>query len=159
MYTKRLKDRVSSASPLCIGYLNKHVLKINKLSSKDNSTKGNIQFSNNLNDIVFGVIFSINDSSQIVQLDSFEGLNYGYNKKVLSIETVDKGQLNCFAYVADESSISNNVLPFDWYLNFIILGSKEHKLPTFYINFLSKLEKTVDTDINRILEAKRIIEL
>jgi gamma-glutamylcyclotransferase (GGCT)/AIG2-like uncharacterized protein YtfP len=157
MYIQRLRDRVTSAHKISNGSLLQHTLRLNKLSAKDGSTKGNIELSND-DSFVLGVIFTIN-SDQIRILDAFEGVGYGYSKVNVTVINENNEEVQCITYIADVTAIRNNILPYDWYINFFIQGALQNNFPQDYINFLRQFQFTTDTDIARQTEARRIIAL
>jgi gamma-glutamylcyclotransferase len=146
MYEKRLLNRTPSAIFVSIGVLEHHVLNFSKKGA-DDSSKCHIVNTPSRSDYVYGVLYQIN-KEEIFMLDKAEGLGYGYLKKDVIIRTNNK-LLNAFTYYAHESFIIKGMLPYKWYLNFVIEGAKEHNFPVDYIRFLEKFEYIKDLDINR----------
>lgn len=66
MCTGRLtaKERCPSGISKCVAKLSGHVLKFHKLSKKDCSGKADAYETGNENDVVWGVVFSIDDSEE-----------------------------------------------------------------------------------------------
>lgn len=131
----RLKERVPSAELIGVFSLKSHQLKFHK-SSKDGSGKCDTFETNNDSDIVFGALFEI-DSSEKTALDRAEGLGYGYNEKTVKVYSDSLGELEAVTYYA--TNIDASLKPYSWYLNHVVVGAKEIKVP---FNYLSMIEST-----------------
>lgn len=148
MNLDRLKERVPSASKLLNAYIKNHTIKCNKVSSKDGSSKANMIKTDNDVDIVWGVIFEIDDSEK-PNLDKAEGLGEGYNESTLSFLDSENNPHEAQVYIADESAINDDLLPYDWYKEYIVSGAKENNLPQEYIEKLEAINFIKDTDTER----------
>ena len=65
-------------------FIRKHKFKFHK-HSKDLSAKGDAEATNDDNDIVYGVLFSINDEHELEKLETEEGVKAGYYKKYVDV--------------------------------------------------------------------------
>lgn len=153
----RLHNRVGSAVFVTIGKLGKHVLRLHKLSKKDNSSKADALETGNPEDYVWGVIYEIQESEKGA-LDQFEGLGYGYNEKIVAIDLPSGDQMEAQMYYAVPAAISINLLPYTWYMDFIIAGAQDYKLPHDYITQLQRFETQEDSDITRLELNNEIIQ-
>ena len=94
MLTRRLTERTQFAEAEGIGYLNRHRLAFDKVST-DGSGKANVT-SGNETDRVYGVLFRIHLAEE-AELDRHEGLNRGYRKDSVQIRT-DSGTVTANIY-------------------------------------------------------------
>ena len=163
MLTERLCKRCSSAEKIQPSMGSQHLLKgwkftFSKLSisyDKGNG-KGNIERTENSQDKVYGVIFSILKSEE-KELDRMEGFptENGYDKE--SFEIIDEKNSeenleNVMVYYKREHD-TNNPIPFDWYKEYITKGAEQHKLPESYIKKLENMESKIDGRLNKRDEA------
>lgn len=84
MNLNRLTQRVPSAVKFCNVFLPGYKLVCNKVSKKDGSAKANIIKTDNLAELVWGVLFNINSNEKPL-LDKAEGLGKGYNEDTLTV--------------------------------------------------------------------------
>lgn len=141
MSLKRLKKRISSASFFKIGKITGHLIKFHK-TSKDGSGKTDCYQTNNSENVVWGVVFDINPN-QKNDLDKFEGKGTGYEEKLVNI-LCDNESVTAYMYYA--TNAIEGLKPYDWYINHVIVGAKEHRLPEKYIEMLLKQESIIDSD-------------
>ncbi|GEM_PF-59096 len=156
MNTSRLKERVPSANKLCNAYIKGYILKCNKKSG-DLSAKANIIKTESDTDTVWGVIWEINESEKI-SLDKAEGLNQGYNEETLSFLDSENGTHEAQVYIADDSAIVDDLLPYDWYKAYIVSGAIEHNLPKDYIEKLEAINSIEDRNTEEHDEHHNILE-
>ena len=140
MSITRLKKRVSSAVVKSIGSISGYVLKFNKIS-KDGSGKGDIEFTGNHDNVAYGVVYEIDDREK-GNLDKAEGLGYGYDKKNVTVSTPE-GEIAAQTYYATKTD--DSLKPYTWYMNHVITGAKENKLPGDYITMLEQVETIEDS--------------
>lgn len=144
MNLDRLKERVPSANKLLNVFIKSYTIKCNKIST-DGSSKANIVETGNDDDIVWGVIFEI-DGSEKSNLDEYE---QGYNDSILSFLDSENNPHEAQVYIADESAINDDLLPYDWYKEYIVSGAKENDLPKEYIEKLEAIKFIEDTNTER----------
>lgn len=142
MHLNRLRKRVPSATKISNAYIQGYNLICNKISI-DESSKANIFKSNNSKDIVWGVIFEIEDIEKSI-LDEAEGLGRGYNETTLLFTDINNITHKAQVYIADNEFINNELKPYDWYKKFILEGAKQNKLPETYIEKIESLEFNID---------------
>lgn len=130
MSSKRLEQRVPSAKAISPAKLSSHRLKFHKVG-QDGSGKCDIEHTGEPQDFVMGVIYEV-PISELPALDKAEGLGAGYEKKDVSLHTHAKNELiTAFTYYA--THIDQDVIPFDWYKEHVLIGAEEHQLPVAYI--------------------------
>ena len=153
----RLHSRVPSTKFVTIGKLQSYTLLLNKRSRKDHSGKANAFLTNNEADYVLGAIFEIVDNEKYL-LDVAEGLHHGYDEIILPIETDGGEIINAQMYIANPAAIDNELIPFDWYLNYIITGAQDYNLQEEYIAKLQAIQTVYDTNIERREDYYRIMQ-
>ncbi len=147
MNLNRLKKRVPSATKVCNASLEGYRFSFNKRSN-DGSGKGNIQQTNIDGDIVVGVVFEI-DEKEKPALDAVEGLGNGYNQTVIDLLDESGEPFQAQVYVADATAVDDNLLPYDWYKEFVVTGAEQNNLPAGYVENIKNAGFNVDTDEQR----------
>ncbi len=145
MSTPRLTDRVPSARAVTIAQLHKHKLKFHK-KSKDGSAKCDAEYTNNTEDVVYGVVFQIS-ASEKPELDIKEGLRKGYEEKSVSVIAQNGETLDAVTYYA--TNIDPSLKPYDWYKEHVIRGAREHGLPPEYIATINEINSMPDPDTEK----------
>ncbi len=136
MSSARLQDRAPSAQATGRAKLYDRRLVFNK-ASNDGSTKANIEFS--FGDVVWGVLYKL-DEKDLQKVDDTEG---GYERIEVDVSIDSGGTIKAFSYVS--TNTTTNCKPYDWYLDYILVGAKEHGLPQQYITELQKVQiKKID---------------
>lgn len=148
MCTRRLRQRVPSARPLCSARLAGHQLCFHKRSTADGSGKGDAQATNRAEDIVWGIVFKIK-ADEAGRLDEAEGLGKGYEKKTVSVVDTTGQPHDCYMYVASDTHKNSDLRPYSWYLRFVLEGARQHNLPSYYITMIEAVEATEDLDRDR----------
>lgn len=143
MSTPRLLKRTPSARFISTAQLENHKLKFHKKSIYG-SGKCNIEYTNNLVDIVFGVLFEIT-ANEKSRLDHIEGLGTGYDEKWVTVIDSNGEMVSAVTYYA--ISIDSSLRPYHWYKEHVLRGAKEHNLPVDYIKFIEAIESMPDPDI------------
>jgi len=144
----RLKERVPSAIRLETVTLNNHQLRFH-MSGIDGSGKCDSFQTNNSKDQVVGALFEINENEKGV-LDRAESLGSGYDEKLVLVKNCSGDVFEALTYYAIK--IDASLKPFSWYLNHVIVGAKETKVPADYLAAIQSIECFEDLDENR--EAK-----
>jgi cation transport regulator ChaC len=145
MSSKRLLARTPSAQYLSRGYLHEHRLAFHKVS-RDGSAKCNAFYTGNKEDFVIGIIFKIAPHERSL-LDEAEGLGNGYEIKQVQVHS-ESGQIfSSFTYYA--THIENDLLPYHWYKQHVLIGAKEYNLPQEYIDVIAKTQAVEDQDTIR----------
>ena len=158
MLVKKLKNRCSSAEKINPSEGSQHMIRnhrfrFHKKSGKDNSAKGDAEKTSGSKDIVYGVLFSINDE-QVGALNNFEGLHHGYEKKSVNvIDEKSSKQIPALMYYATD--IDSNLKPYDWYKEQTAKGAKDNGLPEEYVKEIESFEsKEDDIEVRRRREEK-----
>lgn len=138
MNLNRLTQRVPSAVKVCNVFLPGYKLVCNKVSKNDGSAKANIIKTDNLAELVCGVLFTI-DKNEKRLLDIAEGLGKGYNEDALTFFDETNNSYAAQVYIADSKSIDNNLMPYDWYKEFIVSGAIQNNLPAEHISKLQSI--------------------
>lgn len=144
MSSRRLRNRVPSATSQGIGRLRNHTLASHKISKKDGSGKCDIVASEG-NDVL-GVLFHIADHEKPI-LDKFEGLGCGYDEKEVDVIASDGSHVITVTYYA--TNVDSNLKPNTWYIRHIVEGAKKAGLPDPYIRTLESVEAVKDPDGER----------
>lgn len=155
MNLNRLIKRVHSAVKITNAFLSGYRLVCNKVS-KDGSAKANIIKTDNLAELVWGVLFSININEKTL-LDKAEGLGMGYNEDKLTFFDDAGNTYMAQVYIADSKAIDNNLFPYDWYKEFIVSGAILNKLPAEYISQIQSISSVRDHDEERRKENYSIL--
>lgn len=156
MNLNRLTKRIPSAVKVSNASLSGYKLVCNKVSKKDDSAKANIIQTDNLADLVWGVLFTI-DNDQKRLLDEAEGLGKGYNEDTLTFFDETNYSYTAQVYLADSNFIDNTLLPYDWYKEFIVSGAIQNKLPAEYIAQLQSISCVRDHDEERRMKNYSIL--
>jgi hypothetical protein len=154
MSIARLQERVPSAKRLEMVTLKKHQLRFH-MSSDDGSGKCDCFLTNNNEDIVLGALFDIGLNEKDI-LDKAESLGYGYEEKMVEVESQSGEIFEASLYYAIK--IEASLKPYSWYLNHVVIGAKETKLPNNYLAVIQSTECIEDLDKERDKEQRAIHE-
>ncbi len=145
-----LKKRISSARLIGTGFLPDRSLRFHK-RSVDGSGKCNIFSDDNG---VYIAIFDISIKDKSI-LDEIEGLGGGYSEDLLSVP----GFGDCYSYVAKESHIDDDLVPFDWYKELVLVGAREHEFPEQYLDEIDAIAASPDHDSSRREKKWKIVNM
>jgi gamma-glutamylcyclotransferase len=146
MAIERLKKRVSSAELLSTASLPEHRLKFHKPSKKDGSGKCDAAFTGNSEDRVLGALYLI-QTSQLTELDIFEGRGNGYDRKTVLVCTSSNDSFSAETYIA--TKFDSSLRPLDWYKEHVLRGARAIELPSSYIASIEAVVADIDTDEKR----------
>ncbi len=139
MLSARLRERCSSAAPLCVAELNGFMLRWHK-RSKDCSGKCDIVSVSSLKAQIFGVLYRVAEHEKCL-LDKAEGLGHGYAE--IGIDVLCEGvRIAAKAYQATD--IDHSLRPYSWYRALVVAGAREHCLPEEYISQLEAVAAQED---------------
>ena len=144
MSLARLQDRVPSARFVAIATLAGHRLRFHKIS-KDGSGKCDAEETGNPKDRVIGVVYEISDSDKPA-LDRKEGLGSGYDEKEVDV-SANQERLTALMYFATRKD--NQLSPYRWYKEHVLVGARENALPSEYIAQIEAMEAIDDPDTGR----------
>jgi len=155
MLEQRLRSRAPSAAFVSIGILRGYRLHFNKLG-QDDSGKGNIERSAGLRDLVYGVIFTVDDAD-VPNLDEAEDMSRGgYSRSTVQVE-VDGTESVVESYFANSRFIDNSLRPFDWYAAMVVAGALQHGIPAEYCAALASVPTMIDPQGERRQRALAIL--
>ncbi|WP_111748001.1 gamma-glutamylcyclotransferase family protein [Salinisphaera orenii] len=144
MCTRRLAARVSSARPLGPATLAGHIFGLDLMSS-DGSAKCNIAATGRRDDVVHGVCFEI-DASQLEYLHAAEGPAYEF----VWLDVLCGGStINAAVYRGLTEYRDTTRQPYQWYLDYVLAGAREHRLSGEWIDSLAAYPATIDPDAER----------
>ena len=166
MHTPHLLQQVPDATVLGIAKLKGYQLFFHKLGQEDGSGKCNIIPVRHGSCEVYGVLYDIPPRSRYI-LDKAEKLGYGHQDMTLKVTPLlphTQGYLEspegvfAFTYIAHSGQVRDNLMPFTWYKNTVLLGAREHHLPEEYIRELEQYVAIPDPDITRESLQQRQLE-
>ena len=143
LYPPRLQLRVPSAQVIAKVGLMCWQLKFHK-HGQDISAKCNIIQTGKAGDVVYGVVYEMLESERN-DLDKVEGLHCGYS--LAQMEITDLG--TAFFYQAEDDYIDDELLPFDWYKELVVAGSRYHEFPDTYLRQINRVAAIPDNDTAR----------
>lgn len=88
------------------------------------------------------------DDEAKTRLDQEEGLGTGYESRIIEIITAE-GRMKAHTYIASESNYDSALVPFQWYLDYVLTGAYEHRLPEYYISNIRDVASIKDPDRER----------
>lgn len=144
MFEERLRSRIPSAVFHRVGLLRAHRVVFNK-RGMDNSGKCNLENSGSLRDVVYGVVFFVDDAD-VPSLDEAEdGARGGYLRRTILVDIEDTS-VEVESYFANPLFIDNSLLPFDWYHALVVAGALEHGIPQEYLDDIASTPNIRDSD-------------
>ncbi len=153
LHPRRLQQRVPSGRVIGTVGLMGWQLKFHK-RGQDTSAKCNIIQTGKTADVVYGAIYEMLARDKD-ELDMVEGLNAGYH--LAQIEIAEQGEV--FFYVAEKAYIDNDLLPFDWYKEFVIAGGRFHAFPETYLAQIYSVNAIADHDEARQQQHMEILNM
>lgn len=139
MLTERLRARVGSARPIGAARLPGMTLSFAK-RGRDLSGKAMIAPVSDTALPLHGVLFEM-DAAEIAVLDRFEGP--GYARETLTV-TARGVPVAAQVYVPMPDHLDPTLIPFDWYLDLILAGARQHRLPPEWIAALGATARLPD---------------
>ena len=138
-----------------IGKLSKHRLSFHK-KSDDRSSKCNLFHTGSESDLIYGAIYEIHPEHKSV-LDRFEGEGFGYTNNQIKIQHQDQ-EHDCFTYIAQQSHITDDLRPYHWYKELVVLGARHLQFPESYILSIESVVSMEDPNEQRRKERAILIE-
>jgi gamma-glutamylcyclotransferase len=142
MLEQRLHKRCKSANLRGVASATDWLLTFSK-RSRDDSGKATIhKVTGNW---LFGVVYDL-DESDLPKLDRFEGVGNGYDRAndfLVHMEGSDE-LLRTVTYMADLTHTDRTLRPYDWYLDLVLAGARQHSLPAEYVNELDATQAVLD---------------
>lgn len=145
MLTARLRERCPSASPAGRAFASGYQLTFDKLG-RDGSGKATISPAAS-GDHVYGVLFHISVSD----LPALDRAEWGYVRHdgFTVASTGDLEPLEATTYIAPQKICRRGLPPFDWYLELIRAGQREHGFSESHMRRLSDISAIQDSDPHR----------
>lgn len=145
MSLQRLRQRLANIDSLGYASAPGYRVVFHKRGSHDGSGKCGL-VSGQATDLAHGVLYRIDDADKPL-LDQIEGVGQGYRCVQLSIDHSQLGSVRCETYIA--TILEPGLQLFDWYLQHVLTGAREHDLPDDYITSLEALPVIRDSDPGR----------
>lgn len=175
MCSPRIAARVPSARFVATGCVRGFSLRFHKRGRLDGSGKANMLRTDDPEDRVWGVIWEI-DPADKAGLDRAEGLGNGYDEERVRVVSApgdassgvpgghgarldDDVGLPLRAYLASPDFIDDGLLPFEWYLDFVVAGAREHGLPDPHVELIARTEARRDPDEERRRRNRAILDV
>jgi hypothetical protein len=146
---------VPSATFISNAKLPKHKIKFHKKST-DGSAKANAFETFNPNDFMLGVVFNINENEKS-SLNDAEGLGHGYLEKNVTVVLSDGSEEIAQVYYADNVAIDESLIPYSWYMDFIVVGAEDYQFPENYITALKNIATKHDSNEVRRRKSEFVI--
>jgi hypothetical protein len=140
LHPERLRERVPSSRPRGSAVLEGWGLRFHK-RSPDRSSKCNVIPSE---ETLHVAIYEINPLEK-PSLDTVEHVGIGYRDQNIHVP----GFGNCFWYVALDSHIDDNLRPYSWYKELVLLGCEHHGFPPNYAEMIRQISHMEDSDAQR----------
>jgi len=99
-------------------------------------------------------VFEICEKDKL-KLDVIERLGNGYADRTITIP----GFGNCSTYVAEDSHIDNNLQPYDWYREMVLLGCQRLGFPVAYRLQISQTVANIDPHPGRRKKNLQIVRM
>jgi hypothetical protein len=80
------------------------------------------------------------------RLDLIEGVGRGYRLERVEVHVRSHEALTAWVYIAQGPYIDPEVVPFEWYHHFVLVGALQHALPDSYIDALRRVPTATDPD-------------
>ena len=156
MNLNRIKRRAPTTTVISPGFVKAHQLQFHK-KSRDGSGKATIVNTGKESDLVWGVLVQIAFKDKL-SLDIAEGLGRGYSEKKVE---VFRGSQSWYAhtYVAQEGYVESGLIPYCWYLDYMVIGALENGLPAWYVKWLKQQVYHVDSNTERLALNRYILGL
>lgn len=150
-----MQSRAPSARLVSIGLVRQRKLVFHKRSI-DGSAKADAQRTANVGDHVWGAVYRMHRNDKFV-LDQHEFLGIGYDEEQVAVE-MEQEIVSAWMYVARAEAIDTSLLPYTWYLDYILHGARQHRLPEAYIDRLRRSQARRDPDLARHERNRLLIE-
>lgn len=152
LWVARMASRVRSARLLTVATLPGHRLAFDKRGS-DGSAKANVRPEEG--ERVFGALFEIAVAERAV-LDAVEGAPHEYHVFDEVVETAE-GPVEAFTYKASPETLADDLVPFDWYRDFVLHGARAHGFPEEYVRAIEGVLVRPDEDRERTARARALL--
>lgn len=145
----RLIDRIPSARLLGTSFVPGWSLQFHK-RSKDGSGKCSILRPG---DGIHIAVYEMRKTEK-QELDKIEGLGKGYEDA--TIEVPEFGR--CSTYLGSASQVCNDLTPFDWYKEMVLLGCRRLAFPSDYVSMIEAVPASRDPHEKRSRRQWQIVD-
>jgi|GEM_PF-493957 len=153
LHPLRLQRRVPSAELIGFSQLSGYQLRFHA-EGMDQSGKCNLLKTGASLDVVYGVVYSMAVDEQPA-LDACEGPAYGVDTLTL---TIRDRQYECLVYLARDPHIDEQLEPYDWYKEIVMLGAQYQQFPNHYVNVISSIPCKEDGLHDRVVSHRQLIQ-
>jgi gamma-glutamylcyclotransferase len=143
MLSARIQERCPSAQAVGVATLARYELAWHK-RSRDGSGKCDV-VPCGAESVVWGVVFRVPHSEKRA-LDRAEGLGQGYEERTVVVSLNDC-RTEVVLYAATD--VDPALRPYTWYLELVLAGAREHRLPADYVARLVAVDSGDDPDTKR----------
>lgn len=150
----RLRERAPSARVLGRGHLRGYSLRFHK-RGRDLSAKCDAWKTGRRADLVHGAVYRIARGERRF-IDRAEDLGRGYDRVRLQVSMAGRPRL-VFTYLARRESVDPDLLPFDWYLDYVLRGGRHHGLPGRFLTALRQNRGRRDSNAVRRRVNRRLL--
>ncbi|ABU60262.1 gamma-glutamylcyclotransferase family protein [Roseiflexus castenholzii] len=135
---EQMEERIGSSREARVAWLTGYRLVFNKRSKKDGTGKANIVPAAGAT--VWGVVYRCS-YDDLQKMDKCEGVKGGhYQRHAIRVQLDSGEELDAVTYVAGERFLAAESLkPSTEYLETIITGARQHRLPDDYIRSIEAL--------------------
>jgi hypothetical protein len=109
---------------------------------RDGSAKCDAWWSGARADVVYGAVYRI-ARKDLRALDHAEDLGRGYDRVGVWVFAGTR-RLRAYTYLARPESMVQGLLPFDWYLQYMLHGARHHGLPQAYVSRIERMASRRD---------------
>ena len=145
MSLARIRARLPSAELLGLYQLSHHQLCFHK-HGDDSSGKCDAFLTHRPSDKIFGALYQISFEEKVI-LDKIEGVGVGYDIREVLVTNYQGAEQAAYMYYA--TKIKNELKPYSWYLNHVLVGAQEIGVPQEYYQQLLSISAIDDPDRNR----------
>lgn len=153
LHPVRLVARVPSARAVDVVEMRGHRLAFDKRST-DGSAKCHVYTEEADHHTVYGALYEF-DARHKPRLDAAEG--GGYRERIARVPLNGNGY-RPYTYVARQSHIEPDLLPYHWYKSLVLAGARFHGFPEHYIATIEAAPSTHDPDQERVRRHERLLE-
>lgn len=122
---------------------------------RDGSGKCNLYRTSHGSGVAHGAIFEISRGGKRL-LDGIEGLGKGYREEQLDLNGSGHRE-KVFAYVAEHTHIDEELRPYSWYRELVVLGAEFHGFPDEYVRSIKSIHALQDADWSRRRENEVLV--
>lgn len=158
MFSPNLLKDIPHAQTVGVAKLIGYKLFFHNRGQDDFSGKCNILPVKDPSQEVFGVLYDITQEEQYILDKEVLGTNQVINLQVHPLHSSTTAPEFAFTYVAHKENVFEDLVPFHWYKEMVILGAREHQLPDDYIHMLEQMASTHDPNPQRAMKQKRYLD-